>query len=691
MSTVDPPADQPEEPPVPAPGNVYSGNTSHGPTAFGDHNTINQVNYGSVPPTHSSDVLLSKALETLADEVAVRRQRDEERSGVLSRPLPVRWAATEVAEASMGEVTWSSLGLTPAQPPTGGLDDLADLLTHRLPHRRLVILGAAGSGRTVLVTRLVSTLLKERLPGQPVPVLLPAGTWNPGKQLLRDWMAEQLAGDYPHLRASVPLSGPRKRLFGSRRRRTLAAYLVDRNLVLPVIQGLDMIGDGLREETMNALHELGSTVPLVVTSLVAPYRRAVESAERGLSRAAVVEVLPLAFADIRGYFAPEGVNSRWGQTFLDLDADPEAPLTRALRTPLLVWLARTTYAGAAADPRELCDRVRFPDQAAVENHLLDGLVSVAYPPQPTPARRRDTDETWHPDDARSWLRFLARHLRDTDTHEIAWWQLHRTMRFLRPAQYAVTNLLFWASVWLVHGNLIVTVLFAAVTTPVAVSERLRTRLGFVPATPIHRVQVSGRRLRHLLRTTSVRLMLASLLAGSGVVLWYLSGDSLPGIIGGLGLMASAVVVPVWSLHRHRVNDPSREIVIAEDPARADNPLATLRADRRSVLAPAGALLVAGATLALLFGGGLRSPVAYMLAFAIGWVGYGAWTEYAIARAVLAMRGRLPWRTMAFLRDAAERGVLRQVGAVYQFRHPRLRDRLAADPPAPPRPDHLAPR
>ena len=42
MSAIDPPADEEWEPPVPAAGNVYSGNTSHGPTAFGDRNTINR-------------------------------------------------------------------------------------------------------------------------------------------------------------------------------------------------------------------------------------------------------------------------------------------------------------------------------------------------------------------------------------------------------------------------------------------------------------------------------------------------------------------------------------------------------------------------------------------------------------------------------------------------------------------------
>ena len=38
--------------------------------------------------------------------------------------------------------------------------------------------------------------------------------------------------------------------------------------------------------------------------------------------------------------------------------------------------------------------------------------------------------------------------------------------------------------------------------------------------------------------------------------------------------------------------------------------------------------------------------------------------------------RLPWQLMSFLADAHRRGVLRQAGAVYQFRHIELQHRLA---------------
>ncbi|MEU2713003.1 hypothetical protein [Streptomyces sp. NPDC007205] len=67
--------------------------------------------------------------------------------------------------------------------------------------------------------------------------------------------------------------------------------------------------------------------------------------------------------------------------------------------------------------------------------------------------------------------------------------------------------------------------------------------------------------------------------------------------------------------------------------------------------------------------GLVSGLALALAQA-------AWGSFALVHCWLALRGRLPWRLMSFLADSHERGVLRQVGAVYQFRHAELQRRLA---------------
>jgi hypothetical protein len=65
-------------------------------------------------------------------------------------------------------------------------------------------------------------------------------------------------------------------------------------------------------------------------------------------------------------------------------------------------------------------------------------------------------------------------------------------------------------------------------------------------------------------------------------------------------------------------------------------------------------------------------------------GPGSWSGWikldgrhmCFARGWLAFRRQLPLPLMAFLADAHQRGVLRQAGATYQFRHLELQRRLA---------------
>ena len=71
--------------------------------------------------------------------------------------------------------------------------------------------------------------------------------------------------------------------------------------------------------------------------------------------------------------------------------------------------------------------------------------------------------------------------------------------------------------------------------------------------------------------------------------------------------------------------------------------------------------------------GVASAVAAALAFGFR---QASWGQFTVARWWLAIRGRLPWHLMGFLADAHRRGVLRQAGAAYQFRHIELQHRLA---------------
>jgi len=121
-----------------------------------------------------------------------------------------------------------------------------------------------------------------------------------------------------------------------------------------------------------------------------------------------------------------------------------------------------------------------------------------------------------------------------------------------------------------------------------------------------------------------------------------------------------------------------------DPAAAASPRAVLARDQRTAL-----LLMLTSGLAA----GLPAALAAVLTLGPGaGVGFGlaagmlvgvlvcgtetAWPLYTLTRGWLALRHQMPWSLMSFLEDAHKRGVLRQAGAVYQFRHIELQHRLA---------------
>jgi hypothetical protein len=79
---------------------------------------------------------------------------------------------------------------------------------------------------------------------------------------------------------------------------------------------------------------------------------------------------------------------------------------------------------------------------------------------------------------------------------------------------------------------------------------------------------------------------------------------------------------------------------------------------------------------VIFGLSIGPAVGFAFAFALS--GYGsAWPQLVFARQILAIRRQAPQRLMTFLSDAHERGVLRQAGPAYEFRHIELQRRLVS--------------
>ncbi|MEV7321014.1 NACHT domain-containing protein [Streptomyces sp. NPDC093970] len=123
--------------------------------------------------------------------------------------------------------------------------------------------------------------------------------------------------------------------------------------------------------------------------------------------------------------------------------------------------------------------------------------------------------------------------------------------------------------------------------------------------------------------------------------------------------------------------------VPSDTMRTPGPGSSLRTDRTAALTRGGvvALLVALVCVPVTLVPGDRGGLAHVgtqlwLPLGTAALALSAWGRLVVARGWLALTGRLPWHLMAFLADAHRRGVLRQSGAYYEFRHVRLQSYLA---------------
>ncbi|PWI13681.1 NACHT domain-containing protein [Streptomyces sp. Act143] len=384
-------------------------------------------------------------------EAAVRRLNDPYPLPVSWRPADVRFGEPpavlrEIAESWPGARSGARSGWAgepAALAGTGG--EIAEVFLERVPTRRLVVLGGPGSGKTMLLVRLLLALLADRPAGGPVPVLFSPASWNPAEQPLESWLAEQLARDYSGL--GDPEAGAADRAGRIGR----ARLLLEHRLVLPVLDGFDEIPEPFRARALDAVNSaLRPGQPLVLSSRAEEYGATLAPADGvpvRLSGAATVELRPLQVPDVAAYLrrdagGGESADARWEPVVRLLGTD--TPVARALTSPLMLFLARTVYnprpgEGAAGlpDPADLCDRDRFPDPAAVRAHLFDAYVPAAYRPHP------DHPCRWTPEQAEHALRQLARQLRGST--DLAWWQLRRVLP-VRVAQ-VVTGLVLSVVAW----------------------------------------------------------------------------------------------------------------------------------------------------------------------------------------------------------------------------------------------------
>ncbi|MFI7438654.1 NACHT domain-containing protein [Nonomuraea indica] len=693
--------------------------------------TQSQSQSQSRPDAADTDIRVESTARLLALRVQEISQQ-EERNWRIGDPwaLRVRWrtASDDVVDRWDDIQAFAADGGDRPLPPTGDLPGVHSFY-QSVPTGRLVIIGRAGAGKTVLAHRLILECFNRPGDSLRVPVLFSLGDWDPSRTGLHDWLADRLIGDYVLLEG-VDATGT-----------ALARVLLESGRILPVLDGFDEIQHRHRGAAISELSRFDG--PLILTTRPDEYAAAV-SATRALSRAAAIELEDLTLDEAQRYLQAVSGKTRaaqWASVFSHVRTCPDdvtsRNLTAALSTPLLVMLTRTIYNDTPHDnPTDLLDGGRFPTQDALEEHLFSAYLTALYDPRRA-VRSGTGKATWTDHQARRWLGHLAGHLAQLDTQDLTWWRLDATLR--RRTRVLVTGLVAMLAGGIVGvvsyvvamylsgsrvggsqfregllemGTGLVAGLAAGLLNETRIGRRgtgrspERLRLG------PHRRPVPARsRVLHGIGAELVVGFSAALVFSlASWLVWGFAYDDFSNPSAGRFVQAFAPWLNTWLPDTGAPTYVAAGLVLGflvgisyafvnavvyvfsgpNDRSSAVSPWDLLTTDRGVTLFRVGMVGFAVFLVNFVLVGnqygtfpseafvrqGLLYGFLYGSFAALTRLVLSAWGRWLLfARLWLPLSGRLPWRPKLFLDDAHDRGVLRQSGAGYQFRHVRLRDHL----------------
>ncbi|MEM7582838.1 MAG: winged helix-turn-helix domain-containing protein [Acidobacteriota bacterium] len=627
--------------------------------------------------------------------------------------------------------------LRPAEAPAPGEAELTAeplLASFERLQRAVLLLGDAGSGKTVALLRLAEQALERarQTPSEPVPVILHLASWKDRSQPFEAWIADEIHSRYYLPRADVH-------------------DWISSNRLLLLLDGLDEVEASRRQHCVRAFNRFREAMPLTavaITCRLTEYE-ALQASGAALLMAHAVELQPLTQQAVRSSLsdAPDVEDT------LSRDAE----LDQLARSPLMLAIIRRIVERAPEQLREVSEGAA--DGGSRRAQLLYAYIrsclrtSGAFPPY----SERQTV---------SWLSALATDLNRHDravlqTEELqpSWLQGRRwRLAYVGVTRMTAGLLLGLTQAWLVIllGTTAAVVLQkfvlgAAGGATVALIDLLLMRGASSPAQgsrwpgPLRRLAYSlgiggafgvtayavcqafspGRALAEgvifglcaalVLRRDPAEIRMGSDIRTFESLTWSWR-KALMGWLRASGLLYLLLVVTGWLAGRLS-GDPGEFLkLIINALFLGGIPALLLGVQRgwvdgktrpnhgiwlsvRSMLLGAGLVTIGTLVSTVAFLGllrtGLLGPLVFLEAFdlvpdpkllltlgstmvllsALWFGGYEVLKHYAL-RLLLALQGRLPAALPRFLDYAARRALLRKAGAGYLFFHPALRSYFA---------------
>jgi hypothetical protein len=635
--------------------------------------------------TKSSDSELVAAARKLARDV-----RDQE-AGILARLLADS-GDPEPADLSFAQpalIYWRTDG-----GDRRGTLSCVEGYYQGLERGRLVVLGEAGAGKTVLAIRLILDLAAKFLAVDddtylvsrvPVRISLPAFDPADGADNL-----DGLAADVVSARLDDWLVKHLVAVFGLSP--NVAIKLVADGRILPVLDGLDEmdVDDAEPRRAAAVIRALnhpaaGSLRPAIITCRTGRYQQlsipreaaaivhvapdaALSSARHNavLQDATAVAVEPLTAERVVDYLTyrfrdptdPARIDPRWSPIVDRLTSGRDGdPLVAALASPLRLFLTITAYRHHHSAPDEL---TRFDTAEQLDDHLFGLLIPAVLDQHPLPSAGQDPAGA-----VTRWLTTLAHHLTWKAEHggsptdlelDLLWLAAgSRAPRYAPATLITVTITTLLTTTFLILDSSLVGVWSVLLLVSFVMMVVYVAKASSRPRVALRRLDLGA------LRLSSVRHYLGRLLV-HGLAVGFANGI-VNGVVIGLvnrfvvGFVIGFVIGFGYVLGNAFVTRSSA----------IDRPTRLVRQGiAHNLTKVVGVGLTYGLAVGIAVGPavGVTGGVVYGLILRAD----SPWPRYLFVTLILARRGDLPRRPAIFLDWAYEAGLVRLSGIAVQFRH-----------------------